>query len=248
MTIDLTSKPYSVEVVRSRSRRATITLRYAGERIFRLSVPAETPEAFIAEFLASKQGWMQKTIEKISLRESRGVILPGSSVTTDFHVLVAEADEQLVYPQYRVENLRNERKSVFRLAPEFFEPGRQEKLRQNLEKYLLARIVREGASSLIERTQYWARHHELPVTEVFVRVQKSRLGYCTFDNRIMLNGRLLFAPLRIRDYVIHHELAHTRHKNHSKQFWSFLEKIFPGAKAADKLLRDPAVYAMKVDE
>ena len=61
----------------------------------------------------------------------------------------------------------------------------------------------------------------------------------------LLRGREA-ADQRTIDYVICHELAHTKHKNHSKRYWAYLEQLFPGAKAADKLLRDSSVYSMRV--
>ena len=150
----------------------------------------------------------------------------------------------LIFPKYRVVRHAKESSATFYLAPGFFEEQNQEKLHGNLEKYLLAQMMKAGTKALVERAHYWADLHAIKVKEIFVRVQKSRLGYCTHDDRIMLNGRLLFAPQRLRDYVICHELAHTKHKNHSKQYWAYLEKLFPGAKAADKQLRDSSVYSM----
>ena len=126
-------------------------------------------------------------------------------------------------------------------------PENQLKLFANLEKYLLTQMAKSGADSLIERTRALAMQHKIDIKDVTVKVQKSRLGYCTYDNRIMINARMLFSPPALRDYVICHELAHTRHKNHSKQFWAYLEKLYPGAKAADKKLRDSSLYSMRVN-
>jgi len=44
-------------------------------------------------------------------------------------------------------------------------------------------------------------------------------------------------PDAIQDYVILHELAHVRHKDHSSRFWDFLESICPGSKTYDKQLK-----------
>ena len=246
MIIELNGDAFRVEVVRSSTRRASVSLKYAELGNFILSVPVATPERYIREFLEQKRGWMQKIRGKARERDRAQTITPGSHITTEFYSLIAAEDSQLAFPQYRVERRKAEQRSVFHLAPGFFAAENQPKLWQNLEKYLLAQLVKLGSPSLVERTQYWADHHKIRVREVFVRVQKSRLGYCTHDDRIMLNARLLFAPQKIRDYVIHHELAHTRHRNHSKQYWAYLEQLFPGAKAVDKALRDSSVYGMKI--
>jgi predicted metal-dependent hydrolase len=247
MMIELNGDAFRVEVVRSATRRSSVSLKYAEHGNFVLSVPVATSENYIHEFLERKRGWMQKIRGKARERDRAQTILPGSRMVTEFYSLIAAEDSRLVFPQYRVERRKAEQCSVFHLAPGFFAVENQAKLWQNLEKYLLAQLVKLGSQSLIERTHYLAGQHKISVREVFVRVQKSRLGYCTHDDRIMLNARLLFAPQKIRDYVIHHELAHTRHRNHSKQYWAYLEQLFSGAKTIDKMLRDSSVYSMKVE-
>jgi predicted metal-dependent hydrolase len=55
--------------------------------------------------------------------------------------------------------------------------------------------------------------------------------------RIWLNLELAKKPPECLEYVLVHELVHTTQKNHSKKFWKDLEKIFPGAKLADRELK-----------
>ncbi len=241
MTTDL-----DVDVIYSRTRRRTALLKYTPQGRFVLSVPDGSPEGWIREFLTSRRAWMEKVRQRAD-RQSGGRTVPeGAQIQTAHYALTVLADPALKYPQYRVDRKNKERKSTFHLAPEFFLPENTEKLYTHLEKYLLAQMVKFGTPALLERARYWAELHGIRVKEFFVRVQKSRLGYCTHDDRIMLNGRLLFAPQRLIDYVICHELAHTKHKNHSKSYWAYLEKLFPGARAADKMLRDGSVYSMRI--
>lgn len=76
-----------------------------------------------------------------------------------------------------------------------------------------------------------SRLAELAVTHGFkhgrvsIRNQKSRWGSCSAQNNISLNQKLYFLPDHLRDYVLIHELAHTKEKNHSQAFWGILFEI-----------------------
>jgi predicted metal-dependent hydrolase len=47
------------------------------------------------------------------------------------------------------------------------------------------------------------------------------------DGTVRLNWRLVRAPVRIQDYVLAHELAHTVHENHSDSFWNTVGTLVP---------------------
>jgi predicted metal-dependent hydrolase len=56
-------------------------------------------------------------------------------------------------------------------------------------------------------------------------------------NNINLNANLMRLPQELQDYVILHELVHTRIKNHGPEFWNRLGAILPKAKALRRKLR-----------
>ncbi len=79
--------------------------------------------------------------------------------------------------------------------------------------------------SLVNRLSELAEQHDFQFGKVSIRDQKSRWGSCSSSNNISLNQKLYYLPDHLRDYVLVHELAHTRQKNHSRAFWDIIFSI-----------------------
>ena len=63
------------------------------------------------------------------------------------------------------------------------------------------------------------------IKSVRVSDTKTRWGSCSHDGRLCFSWRLAFAPYEAIDYVVAHEVAHLRHLNHSKEFWTLCEEL-----------------------
>ncbi len=91
--------------------------------------------------------------------------------------------------------------------------------------------------NIIERLEYLANLHSFKYNRVFIRNQKTRWGSCSGQNNINLNINLAKLSDELRDYVILHELVHTKVKNHGSRFWAELDKYASDAKGLDVKLR-----------
>ena len=91
---------------------------------------------------------------------------------------------------------------------------------------------------LTRRLKYLAGQQGFTYNRVFIRNQKSRWGSCSSKNNISLNMKIVRLPEELIDYVILHELAHTRIKNHSHDFWSMMNKLVGDGKAKAAVLRE----------
>lgn len=67
--------------------------------------------------------------------------------------------------------------------------------------------------------------------------QKTLWGSCSSANNINLNVNLVRLPDELRDYVLLHELVHTRHKNHGNAFWRALNHLVGDGKRLQRQLR-----------
>ena len=88
------------------------------------------------------------------------------------------------------------------------------------------------------RLKHLAEKHGFTYNRVFIRNQKTRWGSCSNKNNISLNMKVVRLPEELMDYVILHELAHTRVKNHSNAFWVVMNKLVGNGKAKAASLRE----------
>ncbi|MBU0646174.1 M48 family metallopeptidase [Patescibacteria group bacterium] len=70
-----------------------------------------------------------------------------------------------------------------------------------------------------------------------VRAYKSRWGSCDVKHRLCFNYKLSLLPAELSEYIVIHELCHTRHLNHSKNFWSAVEVYCPDYRSRRKELK-----------
>jgi hypothetical protein len=106
-------------------------------------------------------------------------------------------------------------------------------LRPAIEKHLWHLATNEFPP----KVSAYAATHQLKVSRITVRNQKSRWGSCSRRGTISLNWRLIQTPEFVRDYIILHELMHLRQMNHSARYWEEVERVCPGYPLAEKWLK-----------
>lgn len=70
-----------------------------------------------------------------------------------------------------------------------------------------------------------ARQHGFKFTDVAIHKTHGRWGSCSSRGKINLSLYLLLLPRHLQDYVMLHELSHTREMNHSARFWAQLDAV-----------------------
>ena len=91
-------------------------------------------------------------------------------------------------------------------------------------KALNAWIHKQARSALGRWLSELSDELAIPFNKLTVRRQRTLWGSCSAKKNINLNRNLLFLPKAMARYVLIHELCHIDQLNHSKEFWSLLEK------------------------
>ncbi|MCF7796900.1 MAG: M48 family metallopeptidase [Candidatus Marinimicrobia bacterium] len=99
--------------------------------------------------------------------------------------------------------------------------------------------LKAAAGSLHHRIVFLAKKHHFHFNRISFRQQRTRWGSCSRENNISLNLKIVGLPRHLQDYILLHELVHTRVKNHGPKFWSMLNQVTTNkARQLAKELRD----------
>jgi predicted metal-dependent hydrolase len=69
----------------------------------------------------------------------------------------------------------------------------------------------------------------VPTPPILIREQGRRWASCSQSGTVRFNWRIIQTPMCLVDYIVAHELVHLIHRNHTKDFWAVLGRVFPDA-------------------
>ena len=95
-----------------------------------------------------------------------------------------------------------------------------------IQRIVLKFLRQEAERVLPEKMEYWSNRCQLLYKSLKIDTAKSRWGCCSSRKDIKLSCYLLLLPERLIDYVIVHELCHTREMNHGPRFKALLHSFF----------------------
>ena len=100
------------------------------------------------------------------------------------------------------------------------------------------RALRSQAKTLLgQRLIQLANKHSRNYRSLAIKRMKSRWGSCDQEQNIVLNLYLIQLPWDLIDYVILHELAHTKILHHGSGFWEEFESLLPKARELRRAIR-----------
>lgn len=218
-----------------RSRRKSIALIVEPDGRLTVRAPLRLPQEAIEAFVLGQASWIAARRAELRRRQERCGRPSGGrrfQPDEDFWYLGAQVPLRLVAGQ---------KEGLVFSGATAGEPG----------EFLLRRSAQPQAAALFERwykkqaRAYLSTHLEgLAARHGFhfnawrLSGARTRWGSCSSQGTVSLNWRLIMAPPAAIDYVILHELAHLKERNHSRRFWTLLEKLCPGYKAQRQWLKD----------
>ena len=100
---------------------------------------------------------------------------------------------------------------------------------QNLVRNAIMRALKKRAEEYFPPlVALWASRFDMNFRSVKISKARTRWGSCSSTKNISLSFYLMLVPAHLMDYVILHELAHTREMNHGSRFWDLLNNMTGG--------------------
>lgn len=211
------NKPYEFEYTITRSKRKTVSLIVERNGSLRILAPLKYPEQNIMRFISEKQSWIRKKLSELevdkkkrpSFEEGSHIAFMGDTLKIVYHVVQKKSEEFVcIVDDVLHYNLRNfSYESMLKVTEQWY---------------------RQQATLLFqERVAHFNTYLDRKPSKITIKTQQKRWGTCTSKGHVLLNWRLILAPLEVIDYVILHELCHLYHMDHSKRFWDLVAKVDP---------------------
>lgn len=203
-----------------RQNRRSILIQIAPTGVVIVKAPHLLPKFLIDQFVERKKEWIAKHVrvtQTFPLRIKQTI----EEGDTYFYLGNPYAIHIGLYKQITVTDVLNFPKHLlFR--------GKKE---------LTDWYIRQAKKIITERVHYYSGVMKANFKSITYSDTSSKWGSCAPDNALQFNWRLVMAPILVLDYVVVHELAHTKEKNHGKKFWNIVETYKPAYKQYRKWLK-----------
>ena len=199
-------------------RRKTVSISVDAGGVY-VTAPAHTAIEKIKELVYHKATWIRAQMfhfnEMIDDSHQRS-FLSGEKLPylgRQYRLKVMKC-EDLVQPSFKFQQ-----GTFIAILPETV----SEEQYRDLLLPLYGQWVKEKGEAFVRNriTRFTIKLQQEP-SAIKIKAQEQRWGSCTANGQVLLNWRILLAPVSIIDYVLAHELAHLKYMDHSKAFWDTL--------------------------
>lgn len=193
-----------IKIVRH-ARAKCLRLRVDSTQI-RLTVPVLCSKRKIQNFIDQAEEWLLKTWQQQTQN------IQQETLPTELKLFNLDQPLQIVYQTQKQSFIFDEVKNQLLISD------------RQPQQYLKAFVITYAKQHLPLYLEEVSHKISLRFGKCAIRQPKTRWGSCSAKHDIMLNSGLVLFPEHVTRYVCVHELAHTRHFDHSPRFWAEVHK------------------------
>jgi predicted metal-dependent hydrolase len=216
----------TVTLYKRRGNRS-LRLSIGSDGEIRVSLPYWLPYKAGEQFAVSKADWIVAN----RLSSSKLALRHGSAIGKAHHLYLKQSF------QARGISARIAANEIAITFPPAYTPD-DAAVQAAAHKACIRALRKEAEVLLPQRLEALASQTGFSYTSVGVKQLKSRWGSCNSHQEIVLNLFLMQLPWKLIDYVLVHELTHTKVMRHGAPFWREMERHLPQAKSLRKQMAD----------
>jgi len=201
--------------IRRSARASQVRLRVAPDGTLRASLPLYAPTFLVKRLIKSSRDELRNMINQAQ---------PTTSYTDGMRV--GKSHTLIVRPTADVFQTNRRGQQLIVSLPADKTLNDSDVIRA-VRDLIIAALRVEAKSYLPKRLAFLATKHGFNYKKVRFSHASGRWGSCTSEGTISLNIALMKLPFEQIDYVLFHELAHTRQMNHSPEFWAIVGECDP---------------------
>lgn len=207
-----------LKIIKSKRRTISLSINNDAELVAR--VPYNYDKAKLDAFIKEKSNWIVKHIKEVEtnrLKYAPFEVKDGAVIT-------------ILGKEYSIVLKPNVRTKI--VDDSIVLPN------SNSKKHLIDLIKKIALNYLSARVKDLSSIFGFEYSSIKVGSAKTVWGSCSGRNDLNFTYKLMFAPYFVVDYIIIHELSHTKIKNHSTRFYQLVKKCMPNYKLAEQWLKD----------
>ena len=225
-----------------KSKSLSISIRYSSRKTMGISVhpdqrieiiaPLGTPIASIQRVIEGKSQWIARQLEKLEKYQNieqpkeytngQTLKLLGQGYMIKVIQVKDSEEEQIIKDKRLIKVYVRDRHQAERIHLLIEDWYRNEALVYLAQKF--------------EQCYKKVKKYNISKPFFYLRYMKRRWGSCTSKGNILFNPEIIQLPSHCIEYIIMHELCHLKYRNHSKEFYYFLDTVMPNWKDCSQAL------------
>lgn len=203
------------------ARNVRLSIAHDGE--VRVTLPTWAPYKVALDFLQSRLEWVS------AQRTAPSLLTDGFDVGKAHHIKFASGPNKSI-------STRTTGNEIRVMLPQNTSWD-DDKAQQAAKKAAVRALKSEAATLLSSRVKQLAQQYDFSYRSVTIKQLKGRWGSCSEQKDIVLNCYLMQLPWELIDYVILHELVHTKVMAHGPRFWDQMSMVCANVTALRKQIK-----------
>lgn len=213
-------KEFGKITIRRSSRATQVRVRVAPDGTLRASLPLLAPIFLVKHLLKTSRDELRKIMAQAKPEYQ---FTNGMQIGKSHTMIVQQIDSQ-------TPSVTRHGQQIIVKLPYGMQINCSD-IARKIRDTVISALRLEAKSYLPKRLLFLAQKYNLSYSQVRFSHASGRWGSCSSNGMISLNIALMKLPFELIDYVIIHELSHTKQMNHGPIFWSLVSRADPNYKA-----------------